>query len=109
MSQNHAFLFFKHLKLLYFCLYLCGKLRMLMYIHNNDINQILTKYYYQSSQLCYQILVQTNDGISHIIEEHNSYSDYKRAIVLVEEKLKSGTVIEVKQYSSEKSVLSAVA
>lgn len=80
-----------------------------MYLHSNDINQILTKYFYQSTQLCYQILVQTNDGISHIIEEHNSYSDYKRAIVLIEERLKSGTVIEVKQYSTENSMLSAVA
>jgi phosphoribosyl-dephospho-CoA transferase len=80
-----------------------------MYLHNNDINQILTKYYYQGSQLCYQILVNTNDGLSHIIEDYHSYSDYKRAMIQLEEKLKSGTVIEVKQYSSEKSVLSAVA
>lgn len=80
-----------------------------MYLHNNDINQILTKYYYQSGQLCYQVLVQTHDGLSHIIEDYHSYSDYKRAMVQIEEKLKSGTVIEVMQYSSEKSVLSAVA
>ncbi len=80
-----------------------------MFLHKNDINQLLTKYYYKDSQLCYQILAQTKDDKTFVIQDFISYSDYKRAIVLIEEKIESGTVIEVKQYASENFLLAAVA
>jgi hypothetical protein len=80
-----------------------------MYLHKNEVSQILTKYYYKNSQLCYQILVQTTDGSTHVVEDLSSYTDYKRAVAQIESKLNSGTVIETKQYCTEKSMLGAVA
>jgi hypothetical protein len=69
----------------------------------------LTKYYYRDSQLCYQILAQSYDGRTFVIEDFNNFSDYKRSIQQIEDNLESGMVVEVKQYPTEDSVLSAVA
>jgi hypothetical protein len=84
-------------------------LNSFMILHSKDISQVLTKYFYINSQLCYEILIQTNEGKTFVVEDYTNYTDYKRAVMVLEEKLNSGTVIEVKQYSVENSMLGAVA
>jgi hypothetical protein len=80
-----------------------------MLLPTNEIEQILTKYYIKDSQLCFQILAQTKDDKTYVIENCEHYSDYKTAFKRIEEELHSGTVVEVKQYLTDYSLLSAVA
>jgi hypothetical protein len=80
-----------------------------MILSKNDIHQILTKYFYKENQLCYQILVQTKQQQTYIAGSFSSYSEYRRALASTEEKIESGTVIDVMEYPDENLLLSAVA
>lgn len=80
-----------------------------MFIHNTDINQILTKYFYEDNQLCYQIMVQTKNNELYNLEKYVNYSEYMRAFAQIEERFKSGMVIEIKQTTSDFSMLGKVA
>lgn len=80
-----------------------------MILSKNDIQQLLTKYFYKENQLCYQILIQTKQQQTYIAGSFSSYSEYRRALATMEEKIDSGTVIDVMDYPDHNILIAAVA
>ena len=69
--------------------------------------KLLTKYFYKDNQLCFQILI-TSDDKKDIIGEYTNYSDYRRAFVNFLSQMETGNVINI-NINREQRALSQVA
>lgn len=64
-------------------------------IRGVQVKDLITKFFYQNNQLCFQILLHLEGGKTVLFKEFADYSGYKRAMATLHDAREKDTVIKI--------------
>ena len=64
-------------------------------IHGTEVKDIITKFFYRSNHLCFQILIRIENGEMVPYREFTDFSEYKKNFSELQQAKAKGTVVKV--------------
>jgi hypothetical protein len=61
----------------------------------NHVKDIITKFFYKDNQLCFQILIRMDSGITHYFGEYVDFAEYKKCFMSLQKAKASGNRIDI--------------
>lgn len=62
-----------------------------------QIQDLVTKYFYQGNQLSFQIILQLVSGESVLYAEYSDYAGYKESLTALQEAKANGSIIKIEK------------
>ena len=81
-----------------------------MEIHGNKIRDLITKFFYRDSHLCFHILLHVDGGETVFFREFTDYAEYKKAFSDLQQDRLNNTIINApKKNLATNSIVAKVA
>jgi len=79
-------------------------------IHGNKVRDLITKFFYRDSHLCFHILLQVDGGETVFFQEFTDYAEYKEAFIgLQQARLKNNIINAPKRNLATNGIVAKLA